>query len=95
MLGHGRKKIIDKFKINRARKLLQKKNIENMKNIDNSQIYNLYFDGGIDNTLSERGKIIKEEHITILKEPGRKYLGHVVTDASDVDEIFKAITGLL
>ena len=95
MLGHGRDQIIDRFKINRARKLLRKKNVENMKNIDNSQIYSLYFDGRIDNTLSERGKIIKEEHITLLKESGSIYLGHVVTDASDADEIFKAIIGRL
>ena len=38
-----------------------------MKNIDNSQIYSLYFDDRIDNRLSESGKIIKEEHITLLK----------------------------
>ena len=95
MLGHGRDQIIDRFKINRARKLLWNFFFENMKNIDNSQIYSLYFDGRIDNTLSERGNIIKEEHITLLKEPGSIYLGHAVTDASDADEIFKAIIGRL
>ena len=95
MLGHGRDQIIDKFKINRTRKLLWKKNVEYMKNIDNSQISSLYFDGRIDNTLSERGKIIKEEHITLLKEHGIIYLGHVLTNASNADEICKAIIGRL
>ena len=33
MSGHGRDQIIDRFKINGARKLLRKKNVENMKNI--------------------------------------------------------------
>ena len=37
-LSHERDQIIDRFKINRARKLLGKKNFENIKNIDNSQI---------------------------------------------------------
>ena len=80
MLGHGRDQIIDRFKINRAWKLLRKLFFLNMKNINNSQIYSLYFDGRIDNTLSERGIIIKEEHIILLKEPGSIYLGHVVMD---------------
>ena len=95
MLGHGRDQIIDRFKINRTRKLLRKKNVENMKNGDNSQIYNLYFDGRIDTTLSEMGTIIKEEHITLLKERGSIYLGHMVTDASNADVMFKAIIGRL
>ena len=54
-----------------------------MKNIDNSQIYSLYFDGRMDTILSERENIIKEEHITLLKEPGSIYLVHVVTNVSD------------
>ena len=40
-------------------------------------IYSLYFDGRIDNTLSERGKIIKEEYITLLEEPDSIYSGHI------------------
>ncbi|GBO28662.1 hypothetical protein AVEN_274982-1 [Araneus ventricosus] len=42
--------------------------------------FGLYFDGRKDRTLSmedNRRKVIIEEHISLIKEPGSEYIGHV------------------
>ncbi|GBL75920.1 hypothetical protein AVEN_234254-1 [Araneus ventricosus] len=42
--------------------------------------FGLYFDGRKDRTLSmedNRRKVITEEHISLVKEPGSEYIGHV------------------
>ncbi|GBM41739.1 hypothetical protein AVEN_121660-1 [Araneus ventricosus] len=50
-----------------------------IKDYDHDQ-FGLYFDGRKDRTLSmedNRRKIIIEEHISLVKEPGSEYIGHV------------------
>ncbi|GBM31902.1 hypothetical protein AVEN_183300-1 [Araneus ventricosus] len=50
-----------------------------IKDYDHDQ-FGLYFDGRNDRTLSmedNRRKVIIEEHISLVKEPGSEYIGHV------------------
>ncbi|GBM56842.1 hypothetical protein AVEN_90189-1, partial [Araneus ventricosus] len=50
-----------------------------IKDYDHGQ-FGLYFDGRKDRTLSiedNRRKVIIEEHIRLVKEPGSEYIGHV------------------
>ncbi|GBM55126.1 hypothetical protein AVEN_207016-1 [Araneus ventricosus] len=50
-----------------------------IKDYDHGQ-FGLYFDGRKDKTLSmedNRRKVIREEHISLVKEPGSEYIGHV------------------
>ncbi|GBN60310.1 hypothetical protein AVEN_139408-1 [Araneus ventricosus] len=50
-----------------------------IKDYDHGQ-FGLYFDGRKDRTLSmedNRRKVIIEEHISLAKEPGSEYIGHV------------------
>ncbi|GBM55129.1 hypothetical protein AVEN_207018-1 [Araneus ventricosus] len=45
--------------------------------------FGLYFDGRKDRTLSmedNRRKVIREEHISFVKEPGSVYIGHVTVN---------------
>ncbi|GBM51006.1 hypothetical protein AVEN_199772-1 [Araneus ventricosus] len=52
---------------------------EVIKNYDHNQ-FGIYFDGRKDRTLSmedNRRKVIIEEHISLVKEPGSEYIGHV------------------
>lgn len=80
--------VVDRHKIRRERKKIrteyQQKNetlLEPLKG--------LYFDGRKDQTLTQKSvggkmyqKIVLEEHITMIKEPGSKYLGHIAPTSS-------------
>lgn len=84
--------IIDKNKvrreINKNRKSLQH-------SADNKFIHGLYFDGRKDTTIIHKeGRRLteKEEHISIIEEPGSKYFGHISLKASgSAEEIFQAM----
>ena len=45
--------------------------------IDEIQV--LYFNGSCDKSITHSKKIIREEHITLIAEPGSIYLGHVIS----------------
>ncbi|GBO19864.1 hypothetical protein AVEN_24552-1 [Araneus ventricosus] len=50
-----------------------------IKDYDHDQL-GLYFDGRKDRTLSmedNRRKVIIEEHLSLVKEPGSEYIGHI------------------
>lgn len=70
---------VDRSKIRRAR--MKKRTALTSKPlvIDSNQ-FGLYFDGRKDKTLSmedNRRKIITEEHVSLVKEPGSEYMGHI------------------
>ncbi|GBL99657.1 hypothetical protein AVEN_68901-1 [Araneus ventricosus] len=72
--------VVDKNKIRRGRTKARTALLSQViKDYDHNQ-FGLYFDGRKDRTLSmedNRRKVIKEEHISLVKEPGSEYIGHV------------------
>ncbi|GBM55517.1 hypothetical protein AVEN_164412-1 [Araneus ventricosus] len=72
--------IVDRNKIRRGRIKARTTLLSQViKDYDHDQ-FGLYFDGRKDRTLSmedNRRKAIIEEHISLVKEPGSKYIGHV------------------
>ncbi|GBM38120.1 hypothetical protein AVEN_40990-1, partial [Araneus ventricosus] len=71
---------VDRNKIRRGRTKARTTLLSQViKDYDHDQ-FGLYFDGRKDRTLSmedNRRKVIIEEHISLVKEPGSKYIGHV------------------
>lgn len=74
--------VIDKNKVRRERNTSR---VVNSDKRDLLEIQGLFFDGRKDNTLciEKQGKktyrkMVKEEHITLVKEPGSFYVGHIV-----------------
>ena len=79
-INSGSPNIIDRNKVSRERK---KSRVQSIGSTDYGNVTSLYFDGRKDRTLvmersAERRarKEIIEEHITVLAEPGSRYLGH-------------------
>lgn len=71
--------IIDRQKIWRARTTLRAANVEQFKG---ETVHALFFDGRKDKTLkveSGRAKVVSEEHISILREPGSLFVSHITT----------------
>ncbi|GBL72450.1 hypothetical protein AVEN_115370-1 [Araneus ventricosus] len=72
--------VIDRNKIRRGRTKARTTLLSQViKDYDHYQ-FRLYFDGRKDRTLSmedNRRKVIIEEHISLVKEPGSEYNGHV------------------
>ncbi|GBO24411.1 hypothetical protein AVEN_198870-1 [Araneus ventricosus] len=73
--------VVDRNKIRRgrtkARTTLLSQSV--IKDYDHGQ-FGLYFDGRKDRTLSmedNRRKVIIEEHVSLVKEPGSEYIGYV------------------
>lgn len=88
--------IIDKNKIRREQKKVQKDLIEAARK--KSPPLGLYFDGRKDKTLSNfQGgkkfyrKIFIEEHISLIGEPGSQYLGHVTPKSGSAEDICKCL----
>lgn len=87
--------VIDKSKIRREKHKVR----ESLQTKDNSvEIYGVYFDGRkdntyfqerIDNKMYRRQK--KEEHISLVQEPGGKYIGHLTPRGGTGSEIATAI----
>ncbi|GBM69364.1 hypothetical protein AVEN_272182-1 [Araneus ventricosus] len=71
---------VDRNKIRRGRTKARATLLSQViKDYDHVQ-FGLYFDGRKDRTLSiedNRRKVIIEEHISLVKEPGSEYIGHV------------------
>ncbi|GBL78208.1 hypothetical protein AVEN_42774-1 [Araneus ventricosus] len=72
--------VVDRNKIRRRRTKARTTLLSQViKDYDHDQ-FGLYFDGRKDRTLSmkdNRRKVIIEEHISLVKEPGSEYIGHV------------------
>ncbi|GBO24241.1 hypothetical protein AVEN_212735-1, partial [Araneus ventricosus] len=72
--------VVDRNKIRRGRTKARTTLLSQViKDYDHDQ-FGLYFDGRKDRTLSmedNRSKVIIEEHISLVKEPGSEYIGHV------------------
>ncbi|GBN41698.1 hypothetical protein AVEN_206429-1 [Araneus ventricosus] len=73
--------VVDRIKIRRWRKKARTTLLSQsvIKDYDHNQ-FGLYFDGQKDRTQSmedNRRKAIIEEHISLVKEPGSEYIGHV------------------
>ena len=96
---HDKQLVTDKNKIRRERSRVRKELVD--KQILNNQkdkVVGLFFDGKIDQTLSmvksgtkSARKIVTEEHIVLLKQPGSKYWGHVTPNSSSAEDIASSI----
>lgn len=83
--------IIDKSKVRRERKLQR---TESIKNENVGSISALFFDGKIDKTLEskdQKNKLIKEDHIVLVKEPSSSYIGHITPSSGSSEDILKSI----
>lgn len=90
-------KVVDRNKIRRARD--KQRTASASVTIDFDYLdFGLYFDGRKDKTLTmedHRRKIIIEEHISLLKEPGSEYIGHISLNAGKAAIISKKIMEFL
>lgn len=88
--------VVDRNKIRRAR---QKKRRElQMLVEDSNELQSLYFDGRKDHTITNMLKGSKwykqkvlEEHLSLIEEPGSKYIGHVTPPSGTADDIKHSI----
>lgn len=87
--------VVDKSKIRRE-KGKRRNTIKSVKEFD--LVKAIYFDGRKDNTLVQEKigskmyrKVVKEEHISIIHEPGGNYIGHVTPVKGTGGEIAKCI----
>lgn len=94
--------VIDRSKIRRERK--KKRHIVQLaEEDDNSALHSLYFDGRKDRTIGSvksstkefHRKTIVEEHISLLQEPGSKYIGHVTPASGSSKDIKHSIVSFL
>lgn len=75
----NRQLVIDKNKVDRARKITRKIAIANQES-NRTPLVALYFDGRSDLTKIYQGKKIitkREDHMSLVEHPGSLYLGHV------------------
>lgn len=87
-------KIIDRNKVRRERE----KHRKELQNENMEVVEALYFDGRKDKSLTQTKKgdkyyysIITEEHISLVKEPGSIYLGHLAVSSGSAVVIKDAI----
>src|ERR1700761_1588504 len=90
--------VIDRSKLRRERKKLR---VELYSEAADSEanLRGLYFDGRNDKTLVQEEiegklhrKVVLEEHIVLLEEPGSKYLGHIAPISGNAKSIKSTIT---
>lgn len=85
--------VIDTCKIRRARE----KHRKNLANGPFENFEGLYFDGKKDKTLvlsEDRSKrmVITEEHVSLLKEPGSEYIGHISPTNSKAPTVVESLS---
>lgn len=87
--------IIDKNRVFRAR---QRSRNETLSSIDHGNVTSIYFDGRKDKTIlmkeseSKRARTeVTEEHITVLSEPGSKYVGHFSLSSGSANDIVNGL----
>lgn len=92
--------VIDRYKIRRERYRSRKSLQANQLNTD--QLHGIYFDGRKDDTMvieriesKQFRRTIKEEHYSIIKEPGSVYLGYVSPNSDSSKDIVTSITARL
>ena len=56
-----------------------------------TSIQSLYFDGKQNKTLQNNGKLVLEEHIALLSQPGNIYIAHAVTPSKCAKDTSDAI----
>lgn len=90
--------VIDRHKIIREQQLFHRHILDKTENNSTVNIKGLYFDGRKDLTLSMEKKNdkyyrreIREEHVTLLEEPGEKYIGHVTPESGCSKDLCTAI----
>ncbi|KAK3920111.1 DNA-directed RNA polymerase subunit beta' [Frankliniella fusca] len=93
-------KVVDKCKIQRERSKFRAEQQENAATqYSGMEVQGLYFDGRIDkNTICQvkegskyYRRVVKEDHISIVQEPGGKYFGHVTTPSGSADDVSSAV----
>ena len=87
-MGNDNNYIIDRCKLRRERIKARKINAD-IHTID--LIKGLYFDGRNDISRLRNGTNKKEEYITLLSEPGNKYIRHISPHKSTSIEIYSSI----
>lgn len=98
---NDRSKVIDRCKIRRARK---KKRLSVVQNVRRKKlnVKGIYFDGRKDKTIHYislgsklHRKVVVEEHIALVKEPGSEYLGHVSPTTGSAKDIKDCLLAFL
>lgn len=91
--------VIDRNKLRRER-LKKRKKLQHEQTLD--VLRGLYFDGRKDKTLEQfkqgtkyHRKTIVEEHLSLVQEPGSKYIGHVTTKSGTALSIENSISKFL
>lgn len=91
--------VIDRCKLKRAR---EKSRLELQQQTKHIDLYSVYFDGRKDSSLCMINKgtgkhiaKVKEEHLSIVKEPGSQYLGHTVPKSSSAKDVASSILDYL
>ncbi|GBO07535.1 hypothetical protein AVEN_105756-1 [Araneus ventricosus] len=72
--------VVDRYKIERGRTKTRTTVLSQVIKDYDQDLFGLYLVGRKDRTLSmedNRRKVIIEEHISLVKEPGSEYIGHV------------------
>lgn len=78
---------VDRSKIRRERKKLR----EHLRQSQSSKYCGLYFDGRKDQTLTDGGHNIVEEHISVISEPNTQYLDHLTVHSGTSKSICESI----
>lgn len=92
--------VIDRHKIRREKSRTRKELQQSQLDLD--ELHGIYFDGRKDHTLviekigsKQFRRTIKEEHYSIIKEPGSDYLSHVSPNSSSAKDITASIVSCL
>lgn len=84
--------IIDRSKIRRSRNATREIQLAALNN--NKDLYALFFDGRIDKTktyIDNKIRVTKEDHISLVREPGSFYMGHVTVPSGHAKIIVQNI----
>lgn len=89
--------IIDKSKVRRERTKTQREVTE--QEFQDTTLEALFFDGRDDNTLTiettsdgrQHQRVVKENHLSLVKQPGDEYFGHVTSESHRAEDEFKSI----
>ena len=89
--------VVDRSKVRRERKKVRAEYQQGNK-VQLEPLKGLYFDGRKDQTLMQEfvegkmyQKTVLEEHVTLIKEPGSTYLGHITPTSSSALSIYQMI----
>ena len=87
--------IVDRNKVRRAR---QKKRLSFQNDKESVKVRGIYFDGRKDQTVISKRigskcyqKMVREENMTLVEEPGSKFIGHYSVKSGSADGISNGI----